>query len=74
MTNRQRQSSLDKKKWIESENAGEDLSGKMLCCYHCEFQADERNFDAVCTKTHEERVKHCYCAKAYNRMVRGTKK
>lgn len=74
MTNQQRQKSLDKTKWLDSEMAGCDLSGKMLYCYHCEFQTDEHNFDVVCAKTHEERVEHCYCAKAYNRMVRGMKK
>lgn len=27
-----------------------------------------------CTIPHEQRVENCLCAKAYNRMVRGTKK
>lgn len=71
MTNKDRQKSLDKTKWLASEIAGQDLSGKMECCYHCEHQADKHNFYTYCTKAHAQRVEHCYCAKAYNRMVRG---
>lgn len=73
MTNQQRQASLDKQKWLESETMGIDMSGCMLYCYHCEHQTDD-GFVDWCMIPHEERVEKCLCATAYNRMVRGTKR
>lgn len=75
MTNKERQKSLDKKKWLESEKKGEDMSGQMGWCPYCEhFDSDVSWFHQCiirwCTATQEEREKQCLCAKAYNRMVR----
>lgn len=65
MTNKERQKSLDKKKWIESEIMGDDMSGNMPWCYHCDYQ------NVIgCKIPHEERVVSCLCAKAYNKMAR----
>ena len=67
MTNKERQKSLDKKKWLESEKQGCDLSGAMeycSCCSECDWWLD------ICTATQEERESKCLCATAYNRMQR----
>lgn len=66
MTNKDRQKSLDKKKWIESEKKGEDMSGAMLYCDAC----NKQNRTYECTATQEERESQCLCAKAYNRLQR----
>ena len=73
MTNKQRQRSLDKKKWIESERVGGDLSGVMSHCAYCEksflaFQSDGAT--SYCGATQQERENECLCAKAFNRMKR----
>ena len=65
MTNKERQNSLDKKKWLASEKNQYDQSGDMGYCCFCSYQ-DE--FD--CTATQEKRESRCLCAKAYNRMHR----
>lgn len=74
MTNEQRQKSLDKSKWLESERTGWDWSGVELYCDFCERQAvgGTVNFP-ICTATQAERESKCLCAKAYNRMHRGRK-
>lgn len=71
MTNQQRQSSLDKQKWLHSEEMGLDYSGGMYYCVHCQYRVYMPESD-YCTIPHEQRVQECACAKAYNRMVRGT--
>ena len=68
MTNKERQQSLDKKKWIASEKAGEDISGTMEYCWWCKHR-----HDIGCTTTQKEREVACLCATAYNRMKRETK-
>lgn len=68
MTNKQRQVSLDKQKWLESEKKEVDLSGHMAYCEYCDYEF------LGCDISQEERVEKCLCAKAYNRMVRGAKK
>lgn len=68
MKNTERQASLDKQKWLDSEIVGEDLSGAMCYCDCCPHEIDD-----YCTITHEKRVETCACAKAYNRMVRRRK-
>ena len=73
MTNQQRQASLDKQKWLESEKQKRDMSGDMPYCNYCEW-SQPAHPHWFCLGTHEQRVKACACAKAYNRMVRGTKK
>lgn len=69
MKNTERQTALDKRKWIESEKEGCDMSGDMPYCEHCEEQTRFRS----CVATQEERESVCLCAKAYNRMARGAK-
>ncbi|MBQ2894960.1 MAG: hypothetical protein IJE92_05525 [Clostridia bacterium] len=68
MTNKDRQASLDKEKWLESEKMGVDMSGEMPYCGDCEHQL------LGCLATHEKRVENCLCAKAYNRMARRRKR
>lgn len=67
MTNKERQKSLDKKKWLESEKKGEDLSGKMYVCGWCK---NKTRMFGECTASQEEREQKCLCATAYNRMQR----
>lgn len=68
MTNKDRQASLDKQKWLESENEKRDMSGAMYYCGDCTHQICD-----YCTITHERRVATCVCATAYNRMARKRK-
>lgn len=68
MTNRERQRSLDKKKWLESEKQGYDMAGLMDYCDFCDC-ADDVRWD-YCAYSDEQMVADCKCAKAYNRMVR----
>ena len=74
MTNKERQKSLDKKKWLSSEKNGEDMSGQMPYCFECGMQGFDRwcasHATNICTASQQEREELCYCARAYNRMVR----
>jgi hypothetical protein len=72
MRNDERQRSLDKKKWTESQEQGFDMSGCMLYCAYCEH-ADHTHptENGKCHASQEKREKLCLCAKAYNRMARG---
>lgn len=79
MTNKERQKQLDKQKWIESENKGEDMSGMMPYCAYCEYQDSDLIYSGKivrwCTcEPQEERTTKCYCATAYNRLVRQLSK
>ena len=67
MTNKERQKSLDKKKQLESEKAGTDLSGKMDYCRYCLFQ---RLNGGGCACTREHKEFWSLCAKAYNLMIK----
>lgn len=69
MTNAERQRSLDKKKWLESELCGIDRSGTMVYCAYCNY----RNNTFVCQAEQKLRENECLCAKAYNRCVRNIK-
>ena len=70
-TNKERQASLDKKKWIESQSQGFDMSGCMLYCAKCEYADHSHPTDfGNCKATQEQREKQCLCAKSYNRMAR----
>lgn len=66
MTNKERQRSLDKQKWLRSQELGEDMSGKMVYCTRC----DKSNCIHRCTATQQDREENCLCAKAYNRTQR----
>ena len=68
MTNKERQKSLDKKKWLLSERVNIDASGTMDYCSYCN-KIDRSYFG--CEATQEERESQCLCAKAYNRMERA---
>lgn len=75
MTNKERQESLDKKKWLESEKYGIDMSGAMRWCDYCGNQyRNPVKHGFACTASHENRVEYCMCAKAYNRMKKGEKR
>lgn len=69
MTNKERQHSLDKKKWIASESVGFDMSGAMDYCAVCE--SNER---MTCVAPQDEREKNTLCATAYNRLIRAKAK
>lgn len=68
MTNKERQKSLDKKKWLESEKQEFDMSGFMAYCEYCDNRG---GMHGECQATQEEREKDCLCATAYNRMKRA---
>ena len=65
-TNKAKQKTLDKKKWLVSEELGEDMSGKMGWCNYCNCRTD---FE-TCVASQQEREVECLCAKAYNRLQR----
>lgn len=67
MTNKQRQKSLDKRKWIASETLQRDLSGFMFWCETCQHYGN-------CTIPQAERERNTICATAYNRMQRRGKR
>lgn len=80
MTNKERQNQLDKRKWLESEEKGKDMSGWMKYCCYCDdcklvqtFVDGKPRILLRCNATQEERETACLCAKAYNRMYRGRK-
>lgn len=66
MKNNERQASLDKQKYEESTNARSDLSGLMDYCYNC----DKKQLCLNRELNYYDILKNCYCAKAYNAMVR----
>lgn len=70
MTNKQRQRKLDEIKYLQSEIACEDLSGKMSWCNFCENQSEDNGY-CSCKITQQERECVNICAKAYNRMIRN---
>lgn len=70
MTNKERQKSLDKKKWLVSEEFEADMSGYMPWCGYCDKCPNDAN---ICNATQEERESKCLCATAYNRMKRYKK-
>lgn len=74
--NVERQRSLDRKKWKQSENEKCDLSGSMDYCDHCEYLATNIHTGVRCCIANQElRERDSLCAKAYNRMVyRNNKK
>ena len=59
----QTQASCDKKKYLESEKAGFDKSGKMDYCAKCEYSKI-----SSCVMPHSERVRTNACARAYKRL------
>lgn len=75
MKNNDRQKSLDKKKWLASEQSGEDMSGKLNYCKQCEYIGTSiTTGKPSCFANQREREANCLCAKAYNRMIkRGAK-
>ena len=63
MTNLQRQKQLDKRKWLESEQWGSDLSGLMPYCGYCTYSLN-------CPISQMDREMNCLCAKAWNKMAK----
>lgn len=66
MRNEEKQAWLDGRKWRKSEEAREDLSGKMKYCAHCNC----KNVNGKCGVPQSERERRNLCAKAYNNMTR----
>lgn len=71
MKNKERQKQLDKQKWIVSEQNEYDMSGFMSYCECC---TNRGGLHGECQATQEERTTKCYCATAYNRLVRQLSK
>ena len=67
MKNIERQRLLDEQKWLASEAKGCDQSGKMDWCGYCKYN------ESGCNETQLDREMNCYCATAYNKMVRKGK-
>ena len=67
ISNKEKQRQLDEAKWLESQNFGQDMSGKMEWCIYCPY-CDISN----CKASPDQRyiTKNCLCAKAYNKMIR----
>ena len=71
MTNKERQKSLDKKKWFVSKEFEADMSGYMPWCVYCDkSEYFQRDLPLQCCASQEERESKCLCATAYNRMKR----
>lgn len=70
MTNKDRQRSLDRKKWLASEKLKCDMSGEMPYCEKCLWQSEWLG----CCADQEQRESNCLCATAYNRLVRAQQK
>lgn len=70
MTNKQRQTQLDKMKYIASEQAKRDLSGEMPYCDYCAFCTNI----GTCSASQTERESGCFCAKAFNKGAKNAKK
>lgn len=66
--NIERQRSLDRKKWVQSEKQGKDLSGARDYCECCKYQINTC-YAIGCSASQEEREAKSLCAKAYNRMI-----
>ena len=66
--NIERQKSLDRVKWKESEKAGYDLSGTYPHCENCKHRINTC-YAVGCNATQEERETKSLCAKAYNHMI-----
>lgn len=76
MKNIERQTSLDKSKWLLSEQEGKDMSGRMWYCKSCGmqgFEHDGKELVNVCLAKQRDREADCICAKAYNRAKRSLK-
>lgn len=58
------QKMCDKKKYLESEKLGKDMSGSMDYCTKCEYSKSVGS----CVMPHEERVRTNACARAYKRL------
>ena len=67
MTNKERQKSLDKKKWVASEKQKFDMSGFMAYCEYCNKRG---GLHGECQTSQEERETKCLCATAWNRKER----
>lgn len=63
------QQEVDKRKYIESEKSGFDLSGQMSYCRYCPFKTGQS-----CLIEHKYRVENNFCAKAYNCEVNNYEK
>jgi hypothetical protein len=68
MTNKERQKSLDNKKFEASQKANRDLSGDMEYCSYCTYKLGQS-----CFAKQEEKESNNLCARSYNRMVRKLK-
>lgn len=70
ITKAEKQKRLDQKKWKMSHVCGKDMSGQMEYCYYCSFQSKTH----ICTQKQDDREKLCFCAIAYEKMVKLNKK
>ena len=66
MSNKDKQTWLDKQKFLKSAEVVNDMSGKMPYCEKCNY----KNATGTCSILHEQRVTELACAKAYNALHR----
>lgn len=66
MNYRKSQDRLDKKKYLDSEKIGFDLSGHLQHCQVCPC----RMKDCHCLATQDDRVKYSLCARAYDKLCK----
>ena len=65
MNYKKSQERLDKKKYLDSEKFGFDLSGHLAHCQVCPCMKDTH-----CLASHDERVEYSLCARAYNNLCK----
>lgn len=69
------QSELDKKKYIQSQTARQDLSGRMPYCMDCYFlKFDTEKKHLVCNLDEISKVENQVCAKNYERRKENESK
>lgn len=79
MTNKERQESLDKARWIASEKAMRDCGGQFAHCKGCTYRSTpipNTTYmpDYHCNAAYDLRLKEFPCATAYNKFYKKRKK
>ena len=65
------QKRLDKKKWLESEKQGYDMSGCMTYCKDCEYADHSHStLNGKCYATQQEKENNYICARQYEKITK----
>lgn len=67
MNYKKSQERLDKKKYLDSEKIGFDVSGHLA---HCQVCPCRMKGDCHCIASQEDRTKYCLCARAYDKLCK----